>query len=327
MKGISSSLFAGSLLALAMSVVSAHAQLARTFVSSLGDDGNNCNRLTPCRTFQRAHDATLSLGEITVLDPGGYGAVTINKNISIINDGVGEAGILVSGGLVGITINAPADANISLRGITIKGIGFGGGVGIVFNSGALLSMERCVVRNLTAPSPGVLGTGILFQPDPQGGTSNLSVSDTVVADNTSSGIYLAPRSQGFVHGVFTRVQSNHNGFDGIAADNRTMGGTAGVFALLVENSAALFNARAGFETITNGNIVQPVITVIRSVAEGNLSGFLAHGPTGTISVGQSSIQGNKQTWFGLVQSFGDNYVFSNFDNDPPPPGGGAVPKK
>jgi len=324
MKGISSSLFAGSLLALAMSVVSAHAQLARTFVSSLGDDGNNCNRLTPCRTFQRAHDATLSLGEITVLDPGGYGAVTINKNISIINDGVGEAGILVSGGLVGITINAPADANISLRGITIKGIGFGGGVGIVFNSGALLSMERCVVRNLTAPSPGVLGTGILFQPDPQGGTSNLSVSDTVVADNTSSGIYLAPRSQGFVHGVFTRVQSNHNGFDGIAADNRQMSGGAGLLTVLVENSEASLNARAGFETITNASITftQTTFNVIRSVVEGNLIGF-----TGTIRVGQSSIQGNMQTWVGFITSFGDNYVFSNFDNDPPPPGGGAVPKK
>src|SRR4051812_2821880 len=175
----------------------AQAQLARTWVSSLGNDGNDCNRLTPCRTFQRAHDATLSLGEITVLDPGGYGAVTITKNISIINDGVGEAGILVSGGFVGITINAPADANISLRGISIKGIGFGGGIGIVFNSGALLSMEHCVVRNLTAPAPGNLGTGILFQPDPKGGTSNLSMSDTVVADNTSSGIYLVPRSQGF----------------------------------------------------------------------------------------------------------------------------------
>src|SRR3954463_5191602 len=99
------------LLSLGFHIVPAEAQLARTWVSSLGNDGNDCNRLTPCRTFQRAHDARLSLGEITVLDPGGYGAVTITKNISIINDGVGEAGILVSGGFVGITINAPADAN------------------------------------------------------------------------------------------------------------------------------------------------------------------------------------------------------------------------
>src|SRR5262245_23455847 len=137
------------LLSLSFHIVPAEAQFARTFVSSLGNDGNDCNRLTPCRTFQRAHDQTLALGEITVLDPGGYGAVTITKGISIINDGVGEAGALVSGGLNGITINAGPNGKVSLRGLTIKGIGFGGGNGIVFNSGNSLTIENCVVRNLS----------------------------------------------------------------------------------------------------------------------------------------------------------------------------------
>src|SRR5215813_881909 len=113
------------LLGACLPVAPAQAQFARTFVSSVnGSDGNDCNRLTPCRTFQRAHDQTLTLGEISILDAGGYGAVTITKGISIINDGVGEAGVLVSGGFNGITINAsPGDA-ITLRGLTVKGIGF-----------------------------------------------------------------------------------------------------------------------------------------------------------------------------------------------------------
>src|SRR5207302_3494871 len=76
-------------LALGLQVAPAHAQLARTFVSAAtGNDVNDCNRLTPCRTFQSAHDKTFANGEITVLDPGGYGAVTITKTISIVNDGV-----------------------------------------------------------------------------------------------------------------------------------------------------------------------------------------------------------------------------------------------
>src|SRR5262249_9205842 len=80
----------------------APAQLARTFVSAAtGGDLNNCDRPTPCRTFQRAHDQTLANGEISVRDPGGYGAVTITKAIGIINDGVGQAGVLVSGGGTG----------------------------------------------------------------------------------------------------------------------------------------------------------------------------------------------------------------------------------
>src|SRR2546421_11205365 len=110
-----------TLLALGLPLVPAQAQLSRTFVSAAsGNDANDCNRPTPCRTFQGAHDKTNSDGEITVLDPGGYGGLTITKGVSIVNDGVGEASILVSGGANGITINAPAGHYINLRGITIQ---------------------------------------------------------------------------------------------------------------------------------------------------------------------------------------------------------------
>src|SRR5262249_46486056 len=96
-----------TLLCLGLGLVPAEAQLARTYVSAAsGNDANDCNRLTPCRTFQKAHDSTLAAGEVTVLDPGGYGALTIAKAISVINDGIGEAGVLVSGGLNGITVTA-----------------------------------------------------------------------------------------------------------------------------------------------------------------------------------------------------------------------------
>ena len=113
-----------ALLTPGLSAAPAHAQQARSFVSGLGSDTNapNCTRTAPCRTFQVAHDNTIASGEITVLDAGSYGSVTITKNISIINDGVGEAGALVSGGGVGITVNAGAKDRVSLRGLTIKGL-------------------------------------------------------------------------------------------------------------------------------------------------------------------------------------------------------------
>src|SRR5262249_52436544 len=130
-------------LALLLPAASANAQLARTYVSAAtGVDNGNCDRPTPCRTFQFAHDATLANGEITVLDPGGYGSVVINRTISIINDGVGEAGALVSGGGTGITVNGGVGDAVNLRGLTVKGIGFGGGKGIVFNSGKSLTIEN-----------------------------------------------------------------------------------------------------------------------------------------------------------------------------------------
>src|SRR5215472_6508684 len=126
--------FAVAAIALGLQAAPAHAQLSRTFVSAaVGNDANNCDRPTPCRTFQAAHDKTNSDGEIIVLDPGGYGGLIIAKSISIANDGVGEASILVSGGAVGITVTACQACYISLRGVTVQGVGFGGGTGLRFN--------------------------------------------------------------------------------------------------------------------------------------------------------------------------------------------------
>src|SRR5262249_50807496 len=153
----------------------------------------------PCRTFQGAHDKTLANGEITVLDPGGYGAVTITKSISIVNDGVGEAGMLVSGGGTGITVNAGASDAVNLRGLTIQGIGFGSGKGIVFNTGKSLSVEDCRVRNLIT----TIGDGIVFQPL---NSSTLAITNTVVADNGATGVTMLPRTPGIaLAAVLSRV--------------------------------------------------------------------------------------------------------------------------
>src|SRR5262245_66570061 len=188
----------GTLVGICLPALPAQAQLARTFVSAAsGNDANDCSRATPCRTFQTAHDRTNDQGEITVLDPGGYGAVTITKAISIINDGVGEAGMLVSGGAVGIVVAAGAGNAVSLRGLTIKGIGFGGGNGIHFTSGKSLTVENCVVRNRNGS-----GFGIVFQPN---GPSSLAVSNTSVADNSSSGIAVQPVGAITVAESFSRV--------------------------------------------------------------------------------------------------------------------------
>src|SRR6266568_6474658 len=122
MTRITSSLIIAALLALCLQVVAAQAQYVRTCVSANGNDANTCHCTQPCRSFQRAHDQTLADGEITVLDPAGYGPVTITKSISIVNDGGGEASIQVSGGGIGILVRAPAAAYVNLRGITIQGV-------------------------------------------------------------------------------------------------------------------------------------------------------------------------------------------------------------
>src|ERR1035437_7279007 len=86
--------------------VPAQAQNARSFVSGHGLDTNACTLAAPCRTLAHAFSLTNAGGEIDVLDPVGYGSLTINKAMSSVNDGVGTAGVIVPSGGVGITINA-----------------------------------------------------------------------------------------------------------------------------------------------------------------------------------------------------------------------------
>src|SRR5215207_3707693 len=93
----------------------AQAQATRTWVSGVGDDANPCSRTAPCKTFAGAISKTAAGGEISVLDPGGFGGVTITKAITIDGSSAGEqAGILAS--LVnGIVINAGVNDVVTLR--------------------------------------------------------------------------------------------------------------------------------------------------------------------------------------------------------------------
>ena len=109
----------------AFSLLPASAQNARSFVSAHGSDTAACTLVAPCRTFAAAFAATNAGGEVDVLDPAGYGALTINKAISIVNDGVGTAGVIVPSGGTGIIINAGPNDAVSLRGLSIEGAGVG----------------------------------------------------------------------------------------------------------------------------------------------------------------------------------------------------------
>src|SRR3954449_11415108 len=98
-----------------------HAQATRTWVSGVGDDANPCSRTAPCKTFAGAISKTATGGEINVLDPGGFGGVTITKSITISSEGF-EAGVLVSG-TNAIIINALETSNAAPHGLDIEGVG------------------------------------------------------------------------------------------------------------------------------------------------------------------------------------------------------------
>jgi len=282
----------------------AQAQSARTFVSAVnGNDGNDCSRPAPCRTFQAAHDKTLDQGDITVLDPGGYGAVTIRKSISIVNDGVGEASILVSGGATGITVAAP-NAYVNLRGLTVQGIGFGGGTGIVVTSAVALTITKCVIRNHT-------GHGIRWNPDATS-MSRLAIVDTLIADNGENGIFLQPQGTAARYVSLSRVALVQNSSHGLLADG---GESQGFMYVNVSDSVAEKNGGAGFKNTSNPTTATVDMLVVRSSSSNNFTGFFNGNNNNVTAVGDSTVIGNStgaSAGAGLF-TFGDNFSRGNGD--------------
>src|SRR2546423_7455269 len=143
----------------------AHGQATRTWVSGVGDDVNPCSRTAPCKTFAGAISKTAEGGEIDPLDPGGYGAVTITKAMTIDGGtGAGWASILATGTANAINVNIVTgdhvdDAVVILRNLTINGTlqaPTARGVlsnGINYIKAGQLTVENCVFELL-------LGTAI-----------------------------------------------------------------------------------------------------------------------------------------------------------------------
>jgi Right handed beta helix region len=153
----------------------ANAQATRTWVSGVGDDANPCSRTAPCKTFAGAISKTANCGEIDALDPGGFGAVTITKSITI--DGTGTlAGILASL-TTGVIVNATATDVITIRGLTINGA-CNGIRGMNILQAKTVNVEDCVIFRFA-------NEGILVN---ESSDMTLNVRNTVIRDNVGDGI-------------------------------------------------------------------------------------------------------------------------------------------
>src|SRR5258708_38891996 len=155
--------FVAAALALAVTLpaVSAQAQSIRPFVSVAGSDSNPCSLVAPCRHFSAAVGATAVGGEVDALDPGPYGTFPISQAIAI--EGQGWSYVAPPSGGAAITINA-GSGRVAIHGVLLNGAGIAGSTnGIVFNSGKSLTVEDCVVRNMTGHGLEFLSTAATTQ--------------------------------------------------------------------------------------------------------------------------------------------------------------------
>jgi hypothetical protein len=197
-----------------MAAAPAHAQATRTWVSGVGDDANPCSRTAPCKTFAGAISKTAAAGEINVIDPGGFGAVTITKSITIRSDHI-EAGVLVAG-TNGIIVAAGVNDTVVLEGLDIEGSGSGIN-GVSFTSGKKLHIIRCNIHHFLQNGVNVASTtsgGHAFITDSYvfgnaggvnvAGTGNIgSITNTQILSNTTFGVQA--NGSGNVAGVQSSV--------------------------------------------------------------------------------------------------------------------------
>jgi hypothetical protein len=279
----------------------------RVFVAAQGSDANPCTFALPCRTFQHAHDAVAAGGEIDVLDPAGYGAVSINKAISI--QGHGFSGISVGAGGNGITISAGASDAVNLNGLLIEGNGVGAN-GIRFNSGKSLTVENCVVRQMTTE-------GLSFSPG--AGTQTLTVANSYFTGNANSGV-LIQQVSGTITAAITRSAFYDNRSGGVLVFGFNGTGTVNV-AVSDSAVAGSANAGGGAGVLASSSAGHSLVDIVlqRAAISGNDAGVAASGAGTNIRLAQSSITGNPTAGFkavggGLVTSYGDNVIDDNGSN-------------
>lgn len=274
----------------------ARAQATTTFVSGSGLDSNPCTEAAPCRSFQHAHDQTAAGGQVTMLDTAGYGALTITKAISIVNDGGGTAGVTDPGASNdAITINAGASDVVTLRGLTLNGAGTGNN-GIAFHSGGALDIQNCVIRDFA-------NDGVLAAP---AASAAVTIADTIVSGNGGTGVVMLAPSGGVIRAHLLRAAALENGHHGIFL---TVVGTGQEQGAIVDSVAAGNGPTSGGDGFNIVPGTGGAVTLIGSKATHNETGVSAF--SGATYISKMMITGNG-VGFSVADSslhtFGDNYI-------------------
>jgi hypothetical protein len=286
----------------------AQAQATRTWVSGVGDDVNPCSRTAPCKTFAGAISKTAKDGEISVLDPGGYGAVTITKSIYINGThGAGYGSIiasLVNGIIINITDVNDVRKAVRLRALDINGVSTGiNGISILAANNVWV--EDCVIDGFTGDGTNS-GMGIRVA---TAASCNLYVTDTMIHKtvtgirvSTTAGFAVANIRDSNFEGNTNGLTVNTNGF------------------ATVQSCRFAANTTNGVATIASSG----TITIRDSVLSNN--GTAINAAAGSTLRSLSNILNNNTTGFGgttaVIQTDGQNRNVAN--GTPGAPGGGTV---
>jgi hypothetical protein len=315
------SVLLGTLFVVGLATAPAHAQATRTWISGVGDDANPCSRTAPCKTFAGAISKTAAGGEIDALDPGGFGALTITKAITLDGGGGQVASILVSG-TNGININAGASDVIIIRNLRFNGIvqtGSAGLVGVSINTAGRVIIEKCDIFGFSTAGVGA---------SPTSGTVAFKVQETTL-NNNGGGITIKPTGGATVNASIERTHIDANTGAGMRVDGTGSGG--GTSNVAITDSSISLNTSNGLNAVSggSGNVKVDLTRVVLANNTGNaLQSSNSSGGTSTVTVGQSILSNNGAAWAivssGQLLSYGNNQVTGPVGTGPTP--GGISPQ-
>ncbi len=291
----------------------AQAQATRTWVSGVGDDVNPCSRTAPCKTFAGAISKTAAGGEISVLDPGGFGTLTITKSITVDGGtGSGWASVLASA-TSGFIINATgADDRVVLRNISMNGAlpqnNSLRGVRIV--AAKSVHIENCQIFGFRG-SP---GRGI---EDVRSVDGDLYVSDTVIRNNSGSGIVVLPASGSpTLRSFINNCQIIQNGTAGVGTGYVLVG---------LNLKGSISNSNISKNIVGIGGEAGAKIAVTNCLVHQNGTGIDSNGASTAVTVARTNVHGNTTNGLGFsggtILSYGNNEVSGNTGNNGPFSGG------
>ena len=270
----------------------------RTWVSGTGSDANPCSRTAPCQTFAGAFSKTATNGEISALDPGGFGTINITKSITINGDGT-LASILnagTTGVIVNITTNLATD-KVVVRNVSIQGAGTGtDGVRII--DGAEVILDNVTIGGFTDAGVDVTQsqTGNVF-------LRNVRISKGAVGVRTQSTV-------GIVTGAFENVAIDGMTSHGIECVNNT--------TLAMRN---VETARCGGSGVRSAAATVN-LAIENSVSMGSNFGYEAL--AGNLRIANSGMFFNNTNCTVSVLSAGNNRSAGNTITNNPTPGGMTI---
>jgi hypothetical protein len=282
-------------------------QATRTWVSGVGDDANPCSRTAPCKTFAGAISKTAAGGEISVLDPGGYGALNITKSITL--NGAGTLASILFSGTNGIIVNG-AGIIVNIKDISLNGGSptSPGVNGIRIIQAARVNVENCDIFNFS-------NVGILDERTTAGITvvRNTRITNSIAfgGNTTTMGIRLLPSS-----GVAANLLACYS----CTISGHTLANSFGVHVsqggkAFLNDSLITGNTRGVTAVSTTGT---GEITITDSDLSGNVIGARA-AANGTVRLSGTTISSCSTNGLefagGTIASFGNNSIAGNVGNN------------